>query len=362
MTNRKNMRVCYVLSYRCPEYVRTRSLLQALEKMDGIEVLTAVNKTRGIGRYAQTIRMLLAVKRKADPDCYILGFRGYELFWVVRVLAGGKSLILDHMMSPYDSLVHERKRVKEGGCLAGIIYRYERSILRRANVVLTDTRAHRSYLSDLFGVEAEKIHAIPVGADEEKFKPESTEKPGARKNPFQVLFYGSFLPLHGIENILRAAEILRDTPIRFTIIGGEGRTLQSFRGKVEKLKLNNITHGRWGPFTALPGLIREADVCLGGPFGGTGQAHRVVTGKTLQAMAMGKPTIVGKSGHDYGFRDKENCLLVPQGDAGGLARGIRWCFEHRDRLPAIGQNGLDLYKERFSINCIRKFLHVILRS
>jgi glycosyltransferase involved in cell wall biosynthesis len=361
MPGRKNqIRVCYVLSYRCPEYVRTGSLTQALGRVPGIEVLKTVNRARGIWRYAQTLRGLLNLRIEKDPDRYILGFRGYEIFWIVRIVTWGRPLILDHMMSPYDSLVHEKKLIKEGGIVGRILHLYERSILHSADIVLTDTQPHRSYLAGQFGVDAGKIHPIPVGADEEMFKPAPAALHRGGKGLFRVLFYGSFLPLHGVDIILKAAQVLRDRPMKFTIIGGRGRALRDFHETRKRLKLDNVVHKRWVPYEQLPDLIQEADVCLGGPFGGTGQARRVVTGKTFQSLAMGKPVIVGTTGHDYGFRDKENCLLVSQGDEEALARAIRWCFENRDQLPAIGNNGLQLYRERFSTDRIQKILQGIL--
>ena len=361
MPIRKNtIRVCYVLSYKCPEYVRTGSLIQALNSISGIEILKAVNTAVGVWRYAQTLRRLLILRAGKDPDCYILGFRGYEIFWIIRILTWGRPLILDHMMSPYNSLVHEKKLIKEGGVVGRIIHRYERSILRSADIVLTDTEAHRSYLAGQFGVDAGKIHPIPVGADEEVFKPVPAPSYRGKKDLLHVLFYGSFLPLHGINIILRAAQILRDRPIRFTLIGGKGRALREFHEMRKGLNLDKVTHKRWVPYEQIPDLIREADVCLGGPFGGTGQAGRVITGKTFQSLAMGKPVIVGTTGHDYGFRDKENCLLVSQGDEEELARAIRWCLENQDQLPVLGEHGLQLYRKHFSADRIQEILQWIL--
>lgn len=356
---KNKMRVCYVLSYRDPEYVRTRSLIQALSGMDDIELLKAVNRSPGIRRYAQTLRRVLTLRMKKDPDCYLLGFRGYEIFWIVRILTRGKTLILDHMMSPYDSLVHEKRLIREGG-LGRLVRLYERSILRGADIILTDTEPHRSYLAGRFGIDTAKIHPIPVGTDEDLFTPVSEPSRGGA-GALHVLFYGSFLPLHGMGVILGAARELRENPIRFTIIGGRGKTLREFHAMKERLELDNVDHIPWVPCERLPDLIREADICLGGPFGGTGQAHRVVTGKTFQGMAMGKAVIVGKTGHDHGFRDKKNCLLVAQGSERHLAEAIRWCLENRDRLPAIGGNGLKLYRKRFSIDRIRGDLRGIIR-
>jgi glycosyltransferase involved in cell wall biosynthesis len=355
-------KVCYVLSYRCPDYVRTKSLIQALKKINDIEIFEAVNRAKGMFRYAQTLCRLFALRIIQNPDYYILGFRGYEIFWGVRIITLGRPLIVDHMMSPYDSLVNEKKIVKKGGVIDRFIRFYEKSLLRYADIILTDTDLHRIYFADQFAVLAEKIHPIPVGADENVFRPVPVMLHKDEKDLFAVLFYGSFLPLHGINIILTAAHLLRDKPIRFTIIGGKGRALRDFNEMRKRLKLTNIIHKVWIPYEQLPDMIQKSDVCLGGPFGDTGQAHRVITGKTFQSLAMGKAVIVGKTGHDDGFRDKENCLLVSQGKEEELAGAILWCFENQDQLPAIGSNGLNLYRDNFSTECMRKILQEIISS
>jgi len=361
MRNKNNkIKACYILSYKCPNYVRTKTLTQALKKINHIEIFEAINKTKGLFRYVQTLILLLCMRIKKNPDYYILGFRGYEIFWIVRFITFGKVLIFDHMMSPYDSLVNEKKIVKKGGLLNKFIYSYEKSILRYSDIILTDTDLHRMYFASQFVVSAEKIHPISVGADEDIFKPVPFILHKDKEDLFNVLFYGSFLPLHGINIILRAAHLLQDRPIRFTIIGGNGKALRDFNEIKERLDLNNIIHKEWVPYEQLPDMIKRTDVCLGGPFGNTGQARRVITGKTFQSLVMGKPVIVGKIKHDYGFRDKENCLLVSQGNESNLAEAILWCSENQGKLSVIGSKGLKLYRSNFSTDRIRKILQEIL--
>ena len=126
---------------------------------------------------------------------------------------------------------------------------------------------------------------------------------------------------------------------------------------LEQFELKNVTHMDWVEFEELPRYIARADIGLGGPFGNTGQAGRVITGKTFQFLAMAKLVIVGKyNGKDAGFEDKVNCLLVPQGDAMGLAEAILWAFEHVEILDQIGQLGYDLYQSRYSIKQISEQL------
>ena len=358
----KKIKVCYILSYRCPNYVRTKTLIAALKRIDNVAFFEAVNTTKGIFRYVQTLSRLLAIRMTKKPDYYILGFRGYEIFWIVRILTLGRPLIFDHMMSPYDSLLNERKIFKKNSPIKKLIYFYEKSILKYSDVILTDTIIHREYFANLFKEKQEKIYAVHVGTDEELFKNLPSGNEVKKKDFFEVFFYGTFLPLHGIDIILKAASIVKDRPIRFTIIGGKKKKLRDFYEIKKRLKLKNVIHKERIDYEQLPDMISESDVCLGGPFGNTGQAHRVIPGKTFQFLAMGKPTVVGKINADYGFEDKKNCLLVPQGNEKEIANTILWCFENQEKLGEIGQRGLELYRTKFSIDHIKEALQMVFQS
>lgn len=356
----KKSSVCYVLAYYSPRYVRTETLVQALKKIKGIRLHQARNTSIGFLRYFQTLWKLIAIRALYNPQYYILGFRGYEFFWVIRLITLGKTLIYDHMMSPYDSLRNEQSVLQKGGILDLTIYYYEKLVLSASDLVLTDTEIHKRYFCDLFGLPLEKIEAIPVGADEDLFQAKQPPSDGSNDKRFEVLYYGSFLPLHGMDIILRAASLLREKPIHFMLIGGNRLDLSDFHQMVNSLNLNNVTHMDWVEFEQLPAYIIRSDVGLGGPFGKTGQAGRVITGKTFQFLAMAKPTIIGIREGDDGFEDKVNCLLVPRGDGEALANAILWAFEHKEELNRIGQLGYDLYRSRYSVEQIAEKLKKVM--
>ncbi len=346
-------KICYILSYRLPDYVRSTSLIQALSRLNHTVLCKADNSSRGWRRYIETFARLIRCRHREQPDFYVLGFRGYEIFWAVRLLTAGKVLIVDHMMSPYDSLLNERKVFRKGSLLEKLVYRYERGVLRASDIVLTDTESHRQYFAGLFGIPPEKIIAVPVGTDEEAFRPHPRAGSGVN-GLFHVFFYGSFLPLHGIPVILEAARLLHGKPVHFIIVGGKRPGEDPLQG--DRPSLANVTYRGWVPYEELPGMIARADLCLGGPFGDTGQAGRVITGKTFQFLAMGKPVVVGRIEGNPGFEDRCNCLLVPRGSGEELARAILWCHENRDRLEDIGRNGRLLYDRLFSTECITRLL------
>lgn len=350
------VRVCYVLAYRDPDYIRTRSLLSALRTLPDIELVLVINKHRGLGRYLEVLGRLIRSRLTHDCDIFILGFRGHEIAWLLRWIVGRRPLVLDALMSPYLALLEERKAGRLGALFAKLWRPFEACALLRANLVLTDTPLHARCYADCFGVPAERVLALPVGA----VWPEAvmtTQSVRASGETLKVLFYGSFLPLHGWEIIVQAAARLRDLPLEFRFIGGTQRQASQLRAACARYGVDKFTHSSWVPFdTLITDEIPAADVCLGGPFGNTPQAQRVVTGKTSQCLAQGRATVVGKIDADYGFRDRQNCLLVQQGSPKSLADALRWAHVHREELPRIGESGRALYAERLSVDSIARDL------
>lgn len=354
---KRPMQLVYILAYRAPDYVRTQSILQALGSHENIELQVARNKNIGITRYVETWRALRRLRKTYKPDAYILGFRGHELFWPVKWLTHGKPLVFDALMSPSVAFQEENKAGWLGRLTAPVFHRLERSILQHADLVLTDTKNHATLYESRFGVPKENILVIPVGAVEVARPLEEKNGTGATNTYFSVLFFGSMLPLHGIDIIVSAAAKLRDLPIRFDFVGGNLKQAQRLIKICTGRSLTRYTHRHWVPLHDLVTHdIPRADLCLGGPFGGTPQALRVITGKTSQCLALGKATVVGHVGEDIGFEDKGNCLIVPQGDADALAAAILWAFLHRDLLQLIGRRGQSLYREQLSIQVIARRL------
>lgn len=357
------VRVCFVLSYRAPDYIRGRALCEAIQRIPHVELRQAINSTQGVARYWQTLRRMIAIRNAWHPDVYIVGFRGHEIAWMVRRLTRGKPLLFDALISPSAALAKDRKHGFLGRMLAPLVGLLEQSVLRSADLVLTDTQSHLDYYRNEFGLDGNKLAAVPVGAVETPPAPRTNTPRDEGDASFAVLFYGSFLPLHGVDVVLDAAARLSDLPVTFHFIGGSPAQARRLRAACLKQGVRRYTHRRWVPFDRLlQEEIPRADLCLGGPFGGTWQARRVVTGKTSQFLAAGRPTVVGRIEEDFGFRDRENCLLVEQADAGALADAIRWAWLNKPALQAIGEGGRRLYQQRLSIDVIANRMQRVLRA
>jgi glycosyltransferase involved in cell wall biosynthesis len=227
-----------------------------------------------------------------------------------------------------------------------------------SDVLLLDTDAHVSYFQDTFGIPEEKLFKIYASADTSVFYPRKRRE---RNGVFQVLFWGKYTPLHGIEHIVGAAERLRNQgEIRFVFIG-RGQLYQPIRKLVRDKDLHNIHFIEWVDYEALPDHIQAADVCLG-IFSTSAKANRVVPNKIFQAMAMGKPVISGKTDAvEDCLTHKGNIFLCKPGNPASLSEAIMTLKSDPALKKRIGVKALQTFEEDLSdkaaIDALKKALN-----
>ncbi len=148
--------------------------------------------------------------------------------------------------------------------------------MHHANLVLTDTAQHAAFYQTQFGLPKEKVLVVPVGAAEIGAASDATEEVTAPETTFSVLFYGSMLPLHGIDIIVSAAAQISDLPIRLDFVGGNAQQARHLHDICATYGVTHCTHRPWVPLNELITIdIPRADLCLGGPFRrhSTGATH-----------------------------------------------------------------------------------------
>ena len=354
----------FVLSYRFPKYIRSTTLREALSARSDLVLEDAVNTSPKFKRYLQTIRKILAIRKKNYTRLWLVNFRGHDIYWPLRWLVGRKSrIIFDQLISPYDAWVNERKTFPKNSLFAKLIYRVERRILADADYLMTDSHGQAAYYADLYHVPLKKFTVIPGSADEAMFSPNAVPRKFEFPEPFVIFTYGTFIPLQGMDLLLPVAEMLKDLPLRFMIAGGTGKQLEHFLGTREKLGLTNISHTPWINFTELPSYIRGAGVCIGGPLGDSNQARRVITGKALQFLACQSPTVIGLTDETRDlFTNRVNCLLVKPGDVNSVAEAISWAFHNQDKLPAIAREGRLTYEKYYSMAALKERINTFIDS
>jgi glycosyltransferase involved in cell wall biosynthesis len=164
----------------------------------------------------------------------------------------------------------------------------------------------------------------------------------------RVLFYGSYLPLHGVDVIVDAALRLRaERHIHFELIGG-GQTFDDVMRRLREEGAGNISIEPRVDAAQLPARIARASICLG-IFGTTDKASRVVPNKVYQCAAMARPVISADTPAMREFFDPERHVeLVRAGDGAALAERIALLARDVTRRTALGEAAAAHVSEHYS--------------
>jgi len=160
----------------------------------------------------------------------------------------------------------------------------------------------------------------------------------------RVVQYGRWSPLHGLPTVLDAAELLRDEPFVFELIG-DGQLAGWLADEVARRGLETVELHDSLPGWRLRARVVGGDVCLG-VFGTSGKAGRVVPNKVYDALAAGRPLVTadGPAAREL-LEDGRDALLVPAGDPAALAAALRRLRDQGER-GRLGAAALALYRRR----------------
>ena len=325
---------------------RVRILIEGL-RAQGIEVLEIradpwrgiedKSQVKGAGRWLGLLariaiaypKLAWAYLRAPAHDWVLLGYPAIPDIFVIRLLAWmrGARVAMDWFLSAYDTVVLDRRLFAPGHPLARLVYAAEWLAVRLADVPFMDTAAHARRMEGLFGLETGRCGHAWVGVEPEVFAARSTgTDTAAAARPAdastRVLFYGQFIPLHGIPTIIEAARLLRDEPVEWRLVG-RGQDADRIRDMLAEQPLPKLRWDDWIPYPELVDAIGEADICLG-IFGTSDKAASVIPNKVFQVLAAGRPLITRDSPamRELVGNDPPCTRLVPAADPSALADAV----------------------------------------
>ncbi|MCO5178134.1 MAG: glycosyltransferase [Thermomicrobiales bacterium] len=365
-------RICYAGTYE-RDYPRNRIVIDALreagvrvEEMHApvLELWRDKSALRWVGLLMLPIRMLAAylwlipqvIGHLRKSDALMIGYVGQGDMLVLGPLARlcRRPVIFNPLVTLTDTIVEDRGRFAVGSLPARIIALIDRLALRLATVVLADTDENAAYMSERFGVPTTRIVVVPVGADESVFFPAASQRTHASQ--LDVLFVGKFIPLHGVETIIRAAALLeqRGVDARIELVG-TGQTYSAARVLAARLSVRNIVWTNWIPFEHLGARLRAADVVLG-VFDGGAKAARVVPNKVYQSTACGVATITRRcAAVERYLPDDKDAVLIPPDDPDALAAAIAR-LQDADARARIAAGGRSAFEAHASLAAISRSL------
>jgi D-inositol-3-phosphate glycosyltransferase len=247
---------------------------------------------------------------------------------------------------------------KEADGFPDVRFLIEERLMQEADRVIAECPQDRQDMEQHYGAPSESIDVVPCGFDPEEFWPvtlDARQQLDLSRDEFIVLQLGRMVPRKGVDNVIRAAAILRhrhQVPVRLLIVGGNAETPDPH---------STPELGR------LMQLARELDVESCVTF--TGQRQRgqlryyysaanvfVTTpwyepfGITpVEAMACGTPVVgTAVGGIKTTVVDGETGHLVPAQDPEALAQKLEWLYRNPHAAQRMGWAGMRRAYQQFT--------------
>jgi glycosyltransferase involved in cell wall biosynthesis len=374
------VKVCYFGTYDTDQ-ARTQVLLEGL-RHQGVEVIechavlwpdtasklalarnpfSVLKSARGLIKIYRTL--LRNARLQLPYDAVIFGHPAQldlvlTAWWFRRRQI---PVIWDALVSMYDTVVTDRGVQHPRSIWAQLYRLLDRLASRVADVMVLDTAEHCVYWQQTFAVSAAKLIVIPVGATDLFTCVSQGAQPDA---DFTVLFYGTYIPLHGVETIIWAAKCLEQYRQIHWILIGTGQQRAMVDQLVKDSHIENAQFIDWVPLEKLPDYIAAAQVCLG-VFGFGDKATRIVPNKVFQCLAAQRPVLTADTpaARALLWRDGlRGAQLVPAGNAESLAAAVLQLYQSPERCRQLAEVGFSIYKRYYSSQQIGQMLVELLSS
>jgi colanic acid biosynthesis glycosyl transferase WcaI len=265
----------------------------------------------------------------------------------------------------YPDILIEARIIRRG--LSFRLLRFlERWIYRKAGRVCVLSESMKANLVAK-KIPADKIEIIPHFADTDRTKPLPRDNQLARQfgldKVFVLLYPGSLSFRYGLEEVLAAAEQLRDhAGIRWVFID-RGQHRQDYRREIEERQIASAQILPFQPNETFPTLLASCDLGLVTLERGFGSYS--VPSKLFNLMAAGRGIVamVESEGEVARIIRQAECgVVVEPGDVPGLAAAVRRLASDPERCRAMGRNARRFLEAEFPAEVLCRRYHGVLRA
>ncbi len=356
-------------------------VVQCVEPIWGSTAARVATARRGIANpelaahliraYARLGRRLSALTPR--PDVVIAGHPGQLDTLILTAMLPRVPLLVDAFIG-LDETLADRGIGAPNSPTRQLARAVDRLAFRRADRVIVDTAAHARRYAKEYGLSPHKVVRAPVGAFDPATAITPSEAPaiqrgaepagggpaatsigGDHSDALRVLYFGGFIPLHGVPVILDAARHLGpDAGIIIELIG-DGQDADLAEQRVRSEGLAHVRLRRtWMPESELVAHhLARADVCLG-IFADRPKALDVVPAKLHLAIACGRAVVTADT---PAVREEllacapaeaPPVLVSAPGDGKALAAALLRLRDDPALRAALGDRGRRLYAARFT--------------
>ena len=292
-TSGQQVRVLY-FGVRDTQYPRNERIRDFLERdLDCAVTVSEAPATGGrLRRYWSQLKTAATIS--PDYDVVILSEFSLNYFvfsWLLAKRARATHIV-DFFVGLHETEVGDAGTTSAKSVRARILKAVDRGAVLSASYCFTDTDARAARFSAINN-ERRTFVTLPVGAPSWAL-PSAVEQSASVTGKLRVLYYGSYLALHGLSSFVEALGQMDHRDLEVTMVG-DGPMRSDTKNRVIALGLENFVQFLEPVGTeVLADYIRRADVIVG-IFGSSPKASEVIANKVWQGLYMGKIVVTRES-------------------------------------------------------------------
>lgn len=209
-----------------------------------------------------------------------------------------KKLVSENHVSLYDTFLEQNTINKEDKQKVELEKSRDRLALTKPDYIVNTYKYETAYWADNLGINLDKnkVFFAPIFSSSTLMLKREFMQDGI----LRICWWGTFIPLHGLDSILQAMKLLKEREVKFTcnLFGIDNSSFKVYAEKIQSNKLDSHVFLRKDLTffdDSLPRyLIENCDLALG-IFGNTAKANNTVPTKLVDALSLGIPTLTMNS-------------------------------------------------------------------
>jgi len=297
------------------------------------------------------IKLILAETVYILPCNY--SFSIYVLMSLARILQ--KRVISDFYISLYDKKVSELNNSHEPSIKSRLWLAKDYLLLKLSTDIIFLSRSESIYYHQVINcpINKQKISILPLCIDCFKVSSIDRSRNKTIHKEFHLCWWGSSLPLHGLETIILSMNYLKKHDIILTLCPNKENSFDKYSNLIRDLGLSTTISIRTDldfRSNTLPNfLVEHCDIALG-VFGTSNKAKNVMLNKIVEALCLGVPIITMNNNAISELLRPGIDLITCDNTPEKLAKCILDASTGNYQLNEIAHHGYARYNEVFSLN------------
>lgn len=279
-----------------------------------------------------------------DADVLVVPHLGDTAVLVVKpltIVLGTPLVYISHNGLSF-TLIENRSAVPADSFSADFLRRLDRLMQKWADRTVVFSAYSGEILAEAFGLPVEKYGVVYIGVQESKF---SRERVGSSTDGPDVLYWGNFIPHHGVGTMVDAAAARPEYEFVFV---GDSEQRERIVTRAREQGVENVSFPGFVSDERLAQYIYDASVVLG-PLGDYTQTAMNIGTKVAEAASLKKAIVFGDHpAPNEVFDHRRSALLVEPESEDSLVSALDNVLSDDELRERLEDGSYSVYKEYFA--------------